>query len=440
MAARETSPFHAEPFGVRIDPAVIEDLRARVRSARLPEPAPGEPWAQGTDRNWLSGLLTYWAEGFDWFAAERELNRFAHYRARIGSTVVHFVHETARAGTGIPLILGHGWPSCFAELLPLVPLLTDPAAHGIDGPAFDVVIPSLPGYGFSPRPDVAGGVTYRYVARLWRELMRGLGYPRYAAGGGDFGAGVATFMALDDPGPLLGLHLTNLELAPYTGPGSRPLSAAERRFLRQSQRWDQTELGYTAIQSTKPQTVGYALNDSPAGLAAWILEKWRSWSDCGGDPESRFTRDFLLTVVTLYWVTSTITSSMRDYYDNRRWQGEPRLGPDDRARVPTAVAVFPHMLVPEGQPPREWAERLYDIRRWTVMPQGGHFAAAEAPGLVARDIVTFFASLDRLRRVSTRSRRRFARAAGPRGRCAWRTPRSCGHRPSAGTCRFSGAN
>jgi pimeloyl-ACP methyl ester carboxylesterase len=264
---------------VAVDAAVIDDLRARVRAARLPEAAPGQRWAQGTDRDWLEELLGYWAGGFDWRAAERELNRFAHYRARIGEAVVHFVHERARHGRGIPLVLGHGWPSCFAELLPLVPLLTDPAGHGIDGPAFDVIIPSLPGYGFSPRPAAAGGITYRHVTGLWHQLMRGLGYARYGAGGGDFGSGIATFMALDRPGPLIGLHLTNLELAPSTGPGSRPLSAAEQAYLEQAGRWDQAERGYTAIQSTKPQTLGYALNDSPAGLAAWILEKWRSWSD-----------------------------------------------------------------------------------------------------------------------------------------------------------------
>lgn len=392
-ATGRAAVFHVEPFRVDVDAAVLDGLRARIRGTRLPGPAPGAPWAQGTDRDWLQSLLSYWAEGFDWRAAERELNRFAHYRARIGDAVVHFVHERARHGSGIPLILGHGWPSCFAELLPLVPLLTDPAAHGIGGPEFDVVIPSLPGYGFSPRPDVPGGVTYRYVAGQWHALMRGLGYHRYAAGGGDFGAGIATFMALADPGPLIGLHLTNLELAPYTGPGSRPLSAAEQAYLDQARRWDEAERGYTAIQSTKPQTLSYALNDSPAGLAAWILEKWRSWSDSGGDPRSRFSRDFLLTVVTLYWVTGTIASSIRDYYDNRRWQGEPRLGPHQRVRVPTAVAVFPHMLIPEGQPPREWAERLYEIRRWTVMPRGGHFAPAETPELVACDIAAFFAAL-----------------------------------------------
>jgi len=394
MPPPEAAPFRAERFPVAVAAAVIDDLRARIRNARLPEASPGRPWDQGTDRDWLARLLEYWADGFDWRAAERALNGFAHYRARVGGAEIHFVHERARRGTGIPLILGHGWPSCFAELLPLVPLLTDPAAHGIGGPAFDVVIPSLPGYGFSPRP-AAGGVTYRYAAGLWHRLMHGLGYARYGAGGGDFGAGIATFMAIDDPGPLIGLHLTNLELAPYTGPGSRPMSGRERAYAEQSRRWDQTERGYTAIQSTKPQTLGYALNDSPAGLAAWILEKWRSWSDCGGDLESRFSPDFLLTVVTLYWVTGTITSSMRDYFDNRRWQGEPRLHPGDLARVPTAVAVFPHMLVPEGEPPREWAERLYDVRRWTVMPRGGHFAPAEEPELVARDIAAFYAALDR---------------------------------------------
>ena len=389
----EGLPLRVEPFSVAVDQAVIDDLTARIRNTRLSDAAPGAAWSQGTDRDWLAELLRYWAEGFDWRTAERELNRFSHFRALVGEAEIHFVHERARSGGGIPLILGHGWPSCFAELLPLVPLLTDPAAHGIDGPAFDVVIPSLPGYGFSPRPVVPRGVTYRYVAGLWHRLMQGLGYPRYAAGGGDFGAGIATFMALDNPAPLIGLHLTNLELAPYTGPGSRPLSDAERRYLERASRWDETERGYTAIQSTKPQTLGYGLTDSPAGLAAWLLEKWRSWSDSGGDPTGRFSTDFLLTVVTLYWVTGTITSSMRDYFDNRRWQGEPRLGPADVVHVPTAVAAFPHMFVQEGDVPREWAERLYDVRRWTVMPRGGHFAPAEEPGLVAGDIAEFFGAL-----------------------------------------------
>jgi pimeloyl-ACP methyl ester carboxylesterase len=382
-----------EPFSISVDQTALEDLYARIRSTRLPEPAPGKGWQQGTDRDYLKGLLSYWAEEFDWRAQEGHLNRFAQYRAEVEGISVHFMHERAAHGGGIPLILGHGWPSAFVELLPLVPLLTDPGANGIDGPAFDLVIPSLPGYLFSERPRRP--MTYRDTAGLWHRLMRGLGYSRYGAGGGDFGAGIATFMALDDPEPVIGLHLTNLELSPYLGPGSRPLSGAERRYLDQAGRWDATERGYTAIQSTKPQTLAYALTDSPAGLAAWILEKWRSWSDSGGDVESRFSRDFLLTIVTLYWLTGTIATSMRDYYDNRRWQGEPRLGHDDMVRVPTGVAVFPHMFVPEGEPPREWAERLYDVRRWTRMPRGGHFAPAEEPGLVARDIAEFFAAMER---------------------------------------------
>jgi len=390
MRAMRDSLASIEPFAIQVEDSVLADLRERIRATRWPEPAPGAAWELGTDFVYLNALLAYWADGFDWRSRERELNAFQHFHAEMDGVRIHFVHERAKRDGGIPLILTHGWPSAFVELLPLVPLLTDPAAHGIDGPAFDVVIPSLPGYAFSERPQRA---TYRDVARIWHTLMRALSYERYGAAGSDFGAGVATFMALDDPAPLIGLHLSNLELAPYLGDGSRPLSQAEGAYLEAACRWDATERGYIAVQSTKPQTLGYALNDSPAGLAAWMIEKWRSWSDCGGDLERRFSRDFLLTLLTLYWATGTITSSMRDYSDNRRWQGEPRLGPGDLVRVPTGVAVFPHMFVPEGEPPREWAGRLYDVRRWTRMPSGGHFAFAEEPELVARDIAAFFAQI-----------------------------------------------
>lgn len=198
-------------------------------------------------------------------------------------------------------------------------------------------------------------------------------------------------MALDDPEPMIGVHLTNLELSPYTGEGSPPLSRADRAYLAQRDRWDAAERGYSAIRSTKPQTLGYALTDSPAGLAAWILEKWRSWSDSGGDLDGRFSRDFLLTLVTLYSVTGTITTSMRDYFDNR-WHGVA-LGPEEFVQVPTAIASFAEQFAFEGEPPREWAERLYDVRRWTPMPRGGHFAPAEEPELLARDIAAFFAEL-----------------------------------------------
>jgi pimeloyl-ACP methyl ester carboxylesterase len=389
MSQRQPS-LRVEPFSIQVEEDVLLDLRARIRRTRLPDQIADVGWEQGTELGYLRDLLAYWANEFDWRAQERELNAFAHYRTELDGTRIHFVHERARRGRGIPLLLTHGWPSTFVEPLRLVEYLTDPPAHGIDGPAFDVVIPSLPGYGFSERP-ARTGVNIRYTAGLWHGLMRGLGYERYGAGGGDFGAGVATVMALDDPTPMIGLHLTNLDNTPYTGPGSRAPTEAERAYTAQLRAWDEVERGYSAIQSTKPQTVGYGLNDSPAGLAAWILEKWRSWTDSGGDAGRRLTRDFLLTIVTIYWVTETITSSMRDYFDNR-WS-PVTIGRGDFVDVPTAIAVFGNEFVPEGTPPREWAERLYDVRRWTVMPTGGHFAPAEEPELVARDIVAFFAGL-----------------------------------------------
>jgi pimeloyl-ACP methyl ester carboxylesterase len=382
------------PFTIHVEDEVLADLRARIYNTRWPDQVPGIGWEQGTDLDELRQLLGYWADGFDWRAQERELNSFQHFRAELDGVYIHFVLARARGGggdgQGIPLILSNGWPSTFVELLPLVPLLTDPAAHGIAGPAFDVVIPSLPGYGFSERPAHTG-IHYRYTAALWHCLMRGLGYTRYGAGGSDFGAGVATFMALDDPAPLIGLHVSTWEIAPYTGPGARPLSAAERNFLEHSEAFWQMEGGYKAIQSTRPQTLGYGLNDSPAGLAAWILEKWRAWADTGGDLTTHFSRDFLLTTLTIYWATQTITPSMRDYFDNR-WLGV-RLGPADVVQVPSGIAVFTHQFADEGEPPRELAERLYNVRQWTVMPRGGHFAATEEPELLARDIATFFAAL-----------------------------------------------
>lgn len=380
----------AEPFSIRIEDDVLADLRGRIGRTRWPDAIPGTGWELGVDVDYLRELLGYWADGFDWRARERELNELDHFRAELDGVWVHFVHARAREGEGVPLVLTHGWPSAFVEMLPLVPFLTDPGAHGIAGPAFDLVIPSLPGYGFSERP-ARTGVTMRDTARLWHRLMRGLGYERYGAYGTDFGAGVSTWMALDDPDPMVGLHLSNLELAPYTGPGARPLSDAERAYLERYESWLEAHHAYADIQATRPQTLAYALGDSPAGLAAWIVEKWREWADTGGDVDGRFSRDFLLTLVTLYWAPGSIATSIRDYFDNRRFGHAP--GPDDLVRVPTAIAVFADQFLDEGEPPREWAERLYDVRRWTRMPRGGHFAAAEEPELVARDIAAFFGSL-----------------------------------------------
>jgi pimeloyl-ACP methyl ester carboxylesterase len=372
--------MHVEPYTIVVSDDVLDDLRERVRRTRWPDPAPGERWSQGTDLDYLRGLLAYWADGFDWRAQERWLNRFEHRVADVQGGRIHFVHHRA-AGRGIPLVLTHGWPSTFVELLSLVDRLGD---------RFDLVVPSLPGYGFSPRPPRTG-VDRAYVAGRWHQLMQGLGYQRYGACGGDFGAGVATHMALLQPERMIGVHLSTAEMWPYTGPGAPPLSVAEQEYVDHVARWDETERGYSAVQSTRPQTLGYGLNDSPAGLAAWVLDKWRAWSDCGGDLDARFGRDTLLTMLTIWWASGSITSSMRDYYDNR-WHGTP-IGATDFVAVPTAMAVFAHEFVREGEPPRSWYERLYDIQRWTVFPRGGHFAAAEEPDLLAADIAEFFAVL-----------------------------------------------
>jgi pimeloyl-ACP methyl ester carboxylesterase len=385
--------FAISPFLVTISDEVLDDLRSRIRATRWPDPAPGDPWSQGTDLAFLRDLLAYWADGFDWPAQQRALNVFAHFTADLGDAAgatVHFVHERARSGAGFPLVLTHGWPSTFAEMLPLVPLLTDPGAYGIPGPGFDVVIPSLPGYGFSPRP-ARTGVDYRFVADRWHRLMRGLGYERFGATGTDFGAGVAAYLGRHYPESVVGIHLSTLELSPVLDERSHPLSDEEQAFVVQRDQWDAVERGYSAIQSTKPQTVGYGLNDSPAGLAAWLVEKWRSWSDSGGELDRAVPRDTLLTMLTVYWATQTITSSMRDYYDTR-WSSD-RLRPGERIDVPAGFAVFSHEYVQEGKPVRAYAERLFDVRRWTEMPRGGHFAAVEAPDLLARDIAAFFNSV-----------------------------------------------
>ena len=356
--------MHTEPFQVAVPEKTLDDLRERIRNTRWPPASPEPGWAQGTELEYLRELLGYWADGFDWREQERRLNEHPQFVA----DGIHFVH-IKRGGT--PLILSHGWPSTFVEHLQLVPYLPD----------FDLVIPSLPGYGFSERPP---RTTVRDTARRWHQLMQGLGYERYGAQGGDFGAAVTAYMALDDPELLIGIHLHQIDARPYV---DAPATDAEREYFEAVAAWDAVERGYSSIQSTKPQTVAYGLNDSPAGLAAYLIEKWRSWSH---DLEA-IDRDVLLTNLTIFWATQTIATSMRDYYDER-WHG-PTMGPADRTEVPTAVALFANELVDEGTPPREWAERLYNIVRWTPMSRGGHFAPAEEPALLARDIGEFFATL-----------------------------------------------
>ena len=354
-----------EPFRIDVGGEVLGDMRARLRRTRWPDQVPGIGWQQGTELGWLRSLASYWADEFDWRAWERKLNLLNHFTWE----GVHFVHQRAASGRGVPLILTHGWPSSVLDYVDMLPMLKD----------FDVVAPSLPGYGFSRRPlEVA--VNYRYIAERWHRLMTELGYSRYGAGGGDFGAGVSTFLALDHPESVIGIHLTTPELTPEVD--DLELSDAERSYVAVSRGWDSAERGYSAIQSSKPQTVGYGLNDSPAGLAAYLGEKWHSWSDI--TPPN----DFLCATLTLYWVTQTITSSMRDYWDNRRYPVNPTY-----VGTPTAFGVFAHETVSEGEPPRSYLERLYNIQRWTVFPSGGHFASVEEPAALAGDLTAFFRDL-----------------------------------------------
>ena len=290
----------------------------------------------------------------------------------------------------MPLVITHGWPSSFFEMYKIIPLLADPASHGGDAAdAFDVVAPSLPGFGFSDHPTQRGMEVLK-VADLWTKLMtENLGYPRFGSQGGDIGAGVTAGLGFSYPENLIGIHVTSMHRpTPYLGPGAEALSEAEKALLDQRRKWEQAEGGYSHIQGTKPQTLSYGLNDSPAGLAAWIVEKYRTWSDCNGDVESRFTKDELLTTVTIYWVTQTISSSTRMYYENQHPPWNIKLG--ERIQVPSAMAVFSREI---SRPPREWGERSYNVRRWTEMPRGGHFAALEEPGLLAEDIRDFFRPL-----------------------------------------------
>jgi pimeloyl-ACP methyl ester carboxylesterase len=396
-----------ERFRVDVPQATLDDLQQRLSRTRWPDELDGSSWEDGTSLAYLRELVGWWQTGFDWRAQEAAINRFPQFRATVDGVGLHYVHVRGRGPAPLPLVVTHGWPSTFYELLPLVPLLTDPAGHGGDAAdAFNVVIPSLPGYGFSD-PLVGPGSANR-VPGLWVKLMTDvLGYGRFGAHGGDIGAMVANRLALEAPERLIGIHVTRAA-DPYLGPGAAPLTEAEQALRPTRARWHEDEGAYAHLQRTRPQTVAYGLADSPVGLAAWIVEKWRSWSDCDGEVERRFTKDQLLTTVMLYWVTGTIGSSFRFHRD---WSlgaasqpdalaealaerpqapaGVTRpLGRGERIRVPAAVALFDYPC------PREWVERTYgDLRRFTDMPRGGHFTAMEEPELLADDLRAFFRAL-----------------------------------------------
>ena len=376
-----------EPFEFYVSDDELEDLRRRLASPRWPADPPGEPWAYGTDRAYLQELMSYWRDRYDWRKHETELNSFDHYTTTIEGQLIHFVHHEGRGASPLPLVMTHGWPGTIWEMLPSVYALSDPRANGGEAAdAFDVVVPSIPGFGFSGEP--AEGTDMVRTAELWAALMEKLGYQRFGAYGSDWGAGVTRVLGARFPDRLIGVH------TPGTPPRAQrdPVTDAEREYVALADLWSVDETGYQRIQGTKPQTLAYGLTDSPVGLAAWITEKLRSWSDCDGDVESRFSKDQILTLVSIYWHTRTIGTSVRYYHANGLGSSRTRtaLGP---IRVPQGFAEFPG--IPGRQrPPRSLIDEVpANVTHWEVYDSGGHFPAIEEPELLVQDLRTFFRPL-----------------------------------------------
>ncbi|MET0321296.1 MAG: epoxide hydrolase family protein [Duganella sp.] len=366
--------------------AVADDLRRRLSATRWADEVVSG-WRQGTASEPLRALVDYWADGYDWHAAGARLAALPHFKADIDGFKLHFLHVRGRGESTQPLLLLNGWPSSFVEYAQLADLLSDPARHGgAQADAFDVVIPALPGFGYSDGPTAPDQVDH--VDLFHRLMTEGLGYTTFIAAGTDIGAGVATRMALKYPASLRGIHISALT-DPMLTPASPPLTDSEHAYLQRVQAWRDEEGAYQHLQGTRPQTLAYALNDSPVGLASWILEKFRYWSDAGDDLFQVFPLDMLLDNLTLYWSTQTIASSMRYYYEARHFRAP--LAPGARVATPTAVCMWPRDLVVG---PREWAQRLYDVRQYTVQPRGGHFPAWEQPALYAQDLRAWRRLLD----------------------------------------------
>lgn len=395
--------MHAQPFTINVPQPTIDDLRVRLARTRWPDEVDGAGWNYGTNLDYLQSLIQYWQHEFDWWTQEGKLNQFAHFCADIDGFGLHFIHERGNGPNPLPIMLLHGWPKSFYHFYKIIPMLTDPARYGGDpADSFDVIVPSLPGFGFSDRPRNRGGSD---AAALFEQLMTDvLGNQRYGAHGGDTGSPIAQFMALAHPEAVVGIHLTDIGYDNPVSVDTPDLSAAEKHYLETTQAWMWNESAYIMLQGTKPQTLAYGLNDSPTGLASWIVEKFRGWSDCEGDVERRFTKDELLTNIMIYWVTETINSSMRGYYDgmHAQWNesaewseaAQPHEGVQwgeaaQPNQVPVGLALFPK----DNPPPRELAERSLNVQHWTNMPRGGHFAALEEPELLVEDLRAFFRPL-----------------------------------------------
>jgi epoxide hydrolase len=372
-----------KPFRIAVADDVIDDLKSRLRRTRWPEAELVDDWSQGVPKKWLEDVCRYWADTYDWRKREALLNRFPQFTTAIDGLDIHFVHARSPHPGAMPLVITHGWPGSIVEFMKVIEPLADPAAHGGDpGDAFHVVCPSLPGFGFSDKPSAKGFGVER-IAQSWASMMARLGYASYGAQGGDWGSAVTTALGALDGAHCRGIHITlAMGVRPNAG---EPPTAEEVRTLKAIEYYRDWDSGYSKQQATRPQTVGYALTDSPAGQAAWILEKFWAWTDCDGDPLNILSRDELLDNVMLYWVTATAASSARLYWESF---GRPR---PYKVTVPTGVAVFPKEIVP---PVRKWmGEAFPNIQHWSEMPKGGHFAAFEQPELFVEEVRSFFRKL-----------------------------------------------
>ena len=381
-------PDALTPYRIDVPDADLADLRDRLRRTRWPEPETTGDWAQGVPLAYLQDLCRYWADGYDWRATERRLNALPQFRTEIDGAGIHVLHVRSHHRAALPLVLTHGWPGSVVEFLKVIGPLTDPPAHGGDAAdAFHLVCPSLPGYGFSDRPARAGWGVER-IAAAWGRLMARLGYDRYGAQGGDWGTSISTSLAQQDPEHVAGIHL-NPPIAPPDPTTFDDLTPTERASLDALRHASQSESGYSAQMSTKPQTVGYSLVDSPAGLCAWIVEKFRTWTDCDGHPENVLTRDELLDDITVYWLSGTGASAARLYWESfgkvSEWFTQAVT---DTVAVPTGCSIFPKEV---PRPSRRWAAQRYqDIRQWHELDRGGHFAAFEQPELFVSEVREFF--------------------------------------------------
>ena len=380
-----------EPFQIAIPDSVLGDLKSRLRQTRWAQDFANDAWAYGTNGAYLKELVDYWADGYDWRRHERAMNVFSHYRTTIDRVPIHFVHERGKGPKPLPLIMTHGWPWTFWDLQKVIRPLTDPAAFGGDpADAFDVVVPSLPGFGFST-PLTVPGVNYWRTADLWMKLMRDeLGYRRFAAQGGDFGAFVTAQLGHKYADDIVGIHVHlagPLGMIRGSMPDDSVFGRGEEHWPAQNAHFFSEEGGYSVLQGTKPQTLAYGLNESPAGLCAWLLEKRRRWSDCGGDVERRFSKDDLLTTMTLYWATESFGTSARFYAEARRDPWTPSHNRTPVVEAPTAILLFDKDIV---KMPRRWAEGYYNLQRWNVPKTGGHFVPMEEPEVLVNDLREFF--------------------------------------------------